>query len=113
MAGSSTGKGLKGKFGFLFDLTFIRKLKTSFRAEEVCHLPAYEKLSSYWKSEIVVQALPIYQEDSDIVIGIYHDPVKFIPNHMKRWLNRRELEGSPLPAGFYNVKFKVCFKFYN
>ena len=84
-----------------------RKIKTSFKS--ICTFPSFEVLSHHWKSEIVVEALPLYQDGSGIVIGMYHDPVAFIPNHMARWLEHRELEGSPLPGGFYKVKFKVLF----
>jgi hypothetical protein len=66
-------------------------------------------LSSHWKSKIVVEALPIYQRDSNIVTGMYHDPAQFIPNHMVRWLERKEMEGKPLSGGFYKVKFKVIY----
>ena len=85
----------------------LRKIKTSFKNEVMCKFPAFEVLSSHWKSKIVVEALPIYQRDSNIVTGMYHNPVKFIPNHMLRWLERQEMEGKPLSGGFYKVKFKV------
>ena len=52
----------------------------------------------------------MYERGSDIVIGMYHDPVKFIPKHMERWLERRELEGSPVYPGFYKIKIKVIQK---
>ena len=82
-----------------------RKLKTSFK--EICHLPAYEELSRHWKSEIVVQAFPLYQPDSDIVVGMYHDPEEFVHKHMARWLMRMDLETRLPPPGLYSVKFKV------
>ena len=52
-------------------------------------------------------AIPMYERERDIVIGMYHDPVEFIPRHMERWLERRELERSLLPPGFYKIKIKV------
>ena len=64
-------------------------------------------LSNHWKAEILVQGLPLYQQESDTVIGMYHDPAEFIPNHMARWLKRLDMEGTLPPAGFYAVKFKV------
>ena len=83
----------------------FRKLKTSFKS--ICTLPAYEELSRHWKSDIVVNALPLFQSDSDIVVGMYHDPAEFVPKHMARWLKRMDMEESlPLP-GLYSVKFKV------
>ena len=54
-----------------------------------------------------MEARPLYEKDSDIVIGMYYDPVFFIPKSMVRWLERRELEGKPLPPGSYDVRFKV------
>jgi hypothetical protein len=41
------------------------------------------------------------------VTGMYYDPLQYIPKHMERWLKRRELEGSPLPPGYYKIRFKV------
>ena len=82
-------------------------MKTSFQKEHLCKFPSFEHLLSYWKSEVLVQAHPLYQKDSDIVIGMFYDPLEYIPKHLERWLKRRELEGSPLPPGYYKVRFKV------
>ena len=76
----------------------------------MCKFPSFESLSRYWKSEIVVPAIPMYERERDIVIGMYHDPVEFIPKHMERWLERRELERSPLPPGFYKIKIKAILQ---
>ena len=54
-----------------------------------------------------MEAEPVYEKDTDIVIGMYYDPVHFIPKNMARWLECRELEGKPLPPGSYDVRFKV------
>ena len=64
-------------------------------------------MARYWKSKILVGVHPLYEPGSNIVNGVYYDPVEYIPRHMERWLQRRSMEGKPLPAGFYKVKFKV------
>ena len=87
-----------------------RRVKTSFSKQEVCKFPPYEDLSKHWKENITVEAMPLYEKDTDIVIGMYYDPVRFIPKNMVRWLERRELEGKPLPPGSYDLRFKVSFK---
>ena len=73
----------------------------------MCKFPSFECLSNHWKSKIVVQALPLFEKDTEIVTGMYFDPVEYLPRYMERWLERRELEGKPLASGFYKVKFKV------
>ena len=55
----------------------------------------------------MVEAHPLYEKDSDVVIGMHYDPVAFIIKHMSRFIERRELEGSPLLPGSYNLRFKV------
>ena len=92
---------------FWFKPFFCRKVKTGFHKADVCNFPSFEELSKYWKSDILVKAHPLYEKDTDIVNGMYYDPVEYIPRHMERWLERMELEGRPLPPGFYKVKFKV------
>ena len=73
----------------------------------MCKFPSFECLSNHWKSKIVVQALPLFEKATEIVTGMYFDPVEYLPRYMEHWLERRELEGSPLATGFYKVKFKV------
>ena len=85
----------------------FRKVKTSFSRENICTFPSYEKLSQHWRSNIVVEAHPVYEGDTDIINGMFFDPAEFLPRHMARWLEKRDLEGSPLPPGCYRVKFKV------
>ena len=87
-------------------------MKGSFRKEGVCTFPSYEALSSHWKEKIVVPAHPLFEKDTDIVIGIHYDPVDFISKHMARWLERQELEGKPLPPGSYNLRFKVSLSLF-
>ena len=82
-------------------------MKRSFRKEGVCTFPSYEALSNHWKEKIVVPAHPLFEKDTDIVIGMHYDPVDFISKHMARWLERQELEGKPLPPGSYDLRFKV------
>ena len=85
----------------------VRKVKKSFRKEGICIFPSYEALSSHWKEKIVVPSNPLFEKDTDIVIGMYYDPVSFISKHMARWLERREMEGKPLAPGSYILRFKV------
>ena len=85
----------------------FRKVKTSFSRENICTFPSYEKLSQHWRSNIVVEAHPVYEGDTDIINSMFFDPAEFLPRHMARWLEKRDLEGSPLPPGCYRVKFKV------
>ena len=90
--------------------TFIflcRRVKTSFARQRVCKFPSYEDLSKHWKEKIIVEPQPLYEKDTDIVIGMYYDPVTFIPKNMSRWLECKELEGKPLPPGSYDLRFKV------
>ena len=39
--------------------------------------------------------------------GVAMDPFKFIPLYLKRFLERREMEGNLPPAGNYEIKIKV------
>ena len=54
-----------------------------------------------------MEAFPLFEKDTDIVIGMHYDPVDFIRKYMLRWLERMELEGTPLPPGSYDVREKV------
>ena len=104
MAGSNIGIVKYHKM--MSDEYFIcRKLKTSFKT--ICTFPSHEELSRHWKSEIVVNALPLFQLDSDVVVGMYHDPTEFVPKHMARWLKLMDMEGRLPSPGLYSVKFKV------
>ena len=105
--GSSIGTITYYKMISVTYLINCRKLKTSFKT--ICTLPSYEELSRHWKSEIVVNALPLFQPDSDVVVGMYHYPTEFVPKYMARWLNCMDMEGSLPSPGFYTVKFKVSF----
>ena len=91
---------------------YCRRVKTSFARQGVCRFPSYEDLSKHWKEKIVVAAQPLYEKDTDVVIGMYYDPVTFLPKNMSRWLERRELEGKPLPPGSYDLRFKVSSRDY-
>ena len=56
----------------------------------------------------MVEAHPLYEKATrDVVNGMYYDPADFLPRHMARWLEKRELEGVPLPPGCYLTKWKV------
>ena len=86
---------------------FPRKIKASFSTAGICIFPAFDKLSQYWKTSIVSEPRPLFEHNTDVVNGMYYDPAEFIPLHMHRWLQRRDLEGLPLPPGCYKVRFKV------
>ena len=73
----------------------------------MCSFPPYEDLSTHWKEKITVKAFPLFEKYTDIVIGMHYDPVDFIRKYMLRWLERMELEGTPLPPGSYDVRQKV------
>ena len=53
---------------------------------------------------------PLYEDEKGVVNGIYVDPVDLLAKHMSRWLERKDLEGKPLPAGSYNIRLKVGVK---
>ena len=86
---------------------FPRKIKASFSTAGICIFPAFDKLSQYWKTSIVSEPRPLFEHNTDVVNGMYYDPAEFIPLHMHRWLQSRDLEGLPLPPGCYKVRFKV------
>ena len=73
----------------------------------MCSFPSYERLSEHWHNNILVDSKATYEEGTDIINGMYFDPAEFLPKYMARWLERKELEGSPLSPGYYNIKFKV------
>ena len=77
----------------------------------MCSFPSYEELSQHWHSKILVDLKPTFENGSDTINGMYADPVEFLPKHMARWLERKEFERSPIPPGYYHVKFKVLFSF--
>ena len=92
---------------YVYILYLFRKIKASFGREKICVLPAYDKLSQHWKAKIVPEPKPLFENNTDTVNGMFYDPADMLPWHMKRWLERRELEGLPLPPGCYKVRFKV------
>ena len=51
---------------------------------------------------------PLFEHNTDVVNGMFFDPAEFIPLHMHRWLQRRDMEGMSLQPGCYRVRFKVC-----
>ena len=68
---------------------------------------SFEDLSQYWKANILVESLPLFDKDTGGQIGRYLDPKEFIPLHMTRWLQRMEMEGKLPPPGNYHMKGKV------
>ena len=88
-------------------MQFTRKIKSSFSTAEICVFPAFDKLSQYWKNSIVCEPKPLFEHNTDIVNGMFFDPAEFIPLHMHRWLQRRDMEGMSLPPGCYKIRFKV------
>ena len=48
-----------------------------------------------------MDARPLFEKDTDIVIGLNYDPVDFIRKYMLRWLERMELEGILLPPNYF------------
>ena len=88
---------------------FFRKIKTSFKKQKVCSFPSYEQLSQHWHSNILVDPKPTFESGTDIINGMYFDPAEFLPKYMARWLEKKVLERSPIPPGYYHVKFKVYY----
>ena len=58
---------------------------------------------------IVPEAKPLFENNTDVVNGIFFDPAEFIPLYMSRWLESRELEGLPLPPGCYKARYKARY----
>ena len=85
---------------------FSRAFKSS--TKELLVTPAWETLSTYWKSEIMTEIHPIYKEDPKQLCGALLDPKEFIPKYLYRFLLRQEKEGNKVPPGSYAIEFKVC-----
>ena len=69
--------------------------------------PPWETLSSYWKSEIMTEVIPVWAGDPRTVRGVLQDPKDFLKKHMLRFLMRREREGKPLPPGAFIILWKL------
>ena len=73
-------------------------------------MESHEKLSQYWKEEILCPMKPIFQEEhKEIQCGVLFDPTEFIPLYLKRFLMKQEKAGNPLPPGHYEIVMKVFF----
>ena len=73
------------------------------------YLESHERLSSFWKENILCPIKNIYQEEnSEIQCGVIYDPSVFIPHYLKRFIMRQEREGNPLVPGHYKIVLKVC-----
>ena len=91
-----------------FILPNFRSIKTS--VKDMITLPAWEKLSTYWKDEMLVKILPIMKGEPRIMCGAMMDPFTFIPQYVRRFLCRMDLEGHLPAPGNYKIELKVCFK---
>ena len=88
-------------------IIFCRKLKTSLKNE--LYLLSHAKLSEYWKENIITTIFFMYKDkEKKFPVGVVFNPEEFIPQYLKRFLLRQELEGKPLSPGHYEVLFKVC-----
>ena len=83
----------------------LRSVKCSLK--QVINLQSWEKMSTYWKTEILTEVRFVWRKEPREVCGVIMDPVEFIHQYMMRYLARRELEGDPLAPGYYDVEYKV------
>ena len=82
-----------------------RNMKTSLK--DLVDLPAWEKMSSYWKKEILPTIHPCWRGEPRVMCGAVIDPKEFLPSYLSRWLKRKEMEGKLPEEGYYKVQFKV------
>ena len=97
-------------FCITFNIIFVfcRSLKCS--TKELWTLPAWETMSGYWKELIMTEIHTISKTTEDgirLLIGVLLDPREFLPLYMKRFIERREMEGEFLVPGNYQIEFKV------
>ena len=76
--------------------------------KDLVTLPPWEKLSRYWKDQILVEILPIFRGGPRELCGVVMDPAKFIPEYVRRYLCRMEMDGILPPPGNYQIDLKVC-----
>ena len=83
----------------------LRSIKCSLN--EKVSLPSWDSMAKYWKKEIIPDIRYVWREEPRDVCGVITDPALFIPLHMKRFLERMELEGKLPVPGSYKIEIKV------
>ena len=86
-------------------MIFCRTIKSSLK--ELVTLPSWEILSKFGKENIVVDLQFLWKGDPRILCGVTMDPFKFIPLYLRRFVERRDMEGDLPPSGHYKIKIKV------
>ena len=89
----------------ILNLNFLRIIKCSFK--DLVTFPSWEVLSQYWKKNMLVDLQFLYKGDPRRLCGVTMDPFTFIPLYLKRFIERKEMEGYLLPSGHYKIIIKV------
>ena len=77
------------------------------------YLESHQRLSSFWKENILCPIKNIYQEENrEIQFGVMFDSSVFIPLYLKRFIMRQEREVNPLVPGHYRIVLKVWITLY-
>lgn len=95
-------RGRDGGFG----QRIWRQSKTVFHHNRICTFPPFERLTSYWKREIVPEVLPTRDSETNAVNGARFHIGDFMKQHMKRWIEAQFMLGRPLPPGYYETHWK-------
>ena len=74
-------------------------------------LPAWERMSGYWKNNILPEFQSVWKGDPRELCGAVMDPVKFFPIYFERFLVRRDLEGDLPAPGNYKAKMVVSYNY--
>ena len=82
----------------------FRAFKISFK--DLIGTPAWESLSSYWKSEILTDIEPVWAGEPRILRGVLQDPKQFIPKYLLRFMMRMERDGVNMEPGTYTILLK-------
>ena len=89
-------------------LNLLRKFKASLKNHVI--LESHEKLSQFWKEELMSPIKNIYKEENrNIQCGVMFDPSEFIPHYLKRFVMKQEKAGNPLAPGHYSIVLKVFY----
>lgn len=83
-----------------------RQSKSVFHNNRICTFPPFERLTSYWKSEIVPEVFPTRDLETNAVNGARFHIGDFMKRHMKRWLEAQFIMGRPVPPGYYATHWK-------
>ena len=76
--------------------------------KEMVILPSFEKISSYWKEEILTSIYRVWKKEPRALCGVLLDPKDFLSTYLFRMLMRLQLERNLPSPGNYKVTIKVC-----